>query len=217
MQFQITRQTQQLNEIIEISFKIVFTSITKKYEINRNWTMKEFIDNISFYTKNNYPVLQNSIIEIINVSLHSEYGEPLEKDTRLKFGDYYENIKPIAFYIRPIDHLTFLINRTHELNADARDEYLEYCRTHSIREQTVLSSNTETTNVTNNNNNSYVEDGTNCYICFTNTLERNSVTEPIYLMRLIGCNHRICNTCFQQCVSRQMQNCPFCRTGQLYL
>lgn len=90
------------NQTIEFSFKKVYTCKTVCYNIDANFTMKQFINYIKSKAYNDFNIDNNYKIEIVEAGQIDDelapYLEPCETTVREKFA---EKIKYTSFYIRP--------------------------------------------------------------------------------------------------------------------
>jgi hypothetical protein len=96
------------NQIIELTFKKVYTNKSVCYNIDANFTMKEFINYIKSKAYNDFNINDNYKIEIVEAGQFNNINgsdaelapeiESCETTLREKYGEKY---KYVSFYIRP--------------------------------------------------------------------------------------------------------------------
>ena len=89
-------------ETITISFKKVYTCKTVCYDIDVNFTIKQFIGYIKSKAYNDFNIDKNYNIEIVEAGQFEDelapHVESCETIIREKYG---ENLKHTSFYLRP--------------------------------------------------------------------------------------------------------------------
>jgi hypothetical protein len=85
---------------ISVYFKQVFTTNTKNYEIDLNWTSFEMYENLKPLIQNDFNLSSFELVKIGNEK--SEYGPTFDLNNTLTLDLLLgKDIKYLAFYIRP--------------------------------------------------------------------------------------------------------------------
>ena len=86
---------------ISVYFKQVFTTNTKNYEIDLNWTSFEMYENLKPLIQNDFNLSSFELVKIVNEK--AEYGPSFNLNNTLTLDSVLgNNIKYLGFYIRPI-------------------------------------------------------------------------------------------------------------------
>lgn len=90
-----------------VYFKVVLTNKTIYYTVNFNWTLKEFLDNITPKIYSDFPEYSNNSIEIVDNIFNLNSRED-KRNAIISFDEktikeiYMNHLKYLTFYIRPI-------------------------------------------------------------------------------------------------------------------
>jgi hypothetical protein len=92
--------------IINVYFKVIFTTNTKYYNINTLWTPCEMYEKLKYLIKRDFKIENFELVDtvpLINYTGQSENKPKLELLNNITIDEIYENkINNISFYIRPI-------------------------------------------------------------------------------------------------------------------
>ena len=103
-----------INSKLQYEFKLIFSNIKRKYDIDINISISNFIKNIKNLIKNDneFNILDNESIEIIQAGLPKGENDKCIRSTKIKFKDYFSLNNEInrknnflAFYIRKVPKL----------------------------------------------------------------------------------------------------------------
>jgi hypothetical protein len=92
--------------IIALYFKVVFTTNTRYYNINTQWTPKKMYEELKTKIKSDFNIDNFELVDtipLINYNGKSENKPKLELIDDIILHEIYKNeINYLAFYIRPI-------------------------------------------------------------------------------------------------------------------
>jgi hypothetical protein len=185
------------DDFIEVYVKVVYTSITGKYKINKNSNIDKFIKSIQkeIYLQHG---LDTSMYELILHSVESQPGikdeeknafHPEHPDYLVNY--YFNDTKFVAFYLRYLND-----DDTTQIQLQGVGGAISGRR--RISETPVVGGGGIVTTRTINDDDAQDE----CIVCFD--------TEPA-LLTSYGCRHLICRGCFRECLRNNICNCPVCR------
>ena len=94
---------------VPVTFKEVYSSNTRSFHVNPNWTMTQFIDSVKPHICREFNVQEDNL-EIVEAGQYSpgirpEAAAPLTQNTTIKMKHKWGRKLNVAFYIRRKDYL----------------------------------------------------------------------------------------------------------------
>lgn len=194
----ITNNMATINDdFIEVYVKVVYTSITGQYKINKNSSIDKFIKSIQKQIYLQYS-LDTSMYELVAHSVESQPGvkdeeknafHPEHPDNLVNY--YFNDTKFVAFYLRYLND-----DESTQIQLEGVGGAISTRRriseTHVVGGGSpILPQMTQ------------IEDEVDkCIVCFE--------PDPV-LLTSYGCRHLICRGCFRECLRNNICNCPCCR------
>jgi hypothetical protein len=90
-------------QLLEFEFKLVHSNLKRKYSINPDISISEFINIIRLNCREYFNLNHDETIEIIEAGLpNGEYQDSIKKSNLKFLKKYYNKIDCLAFYVRKI-------------------------------------------------------------------------------------------------------------------
>ena len=102
------------NQYYEFYFKLAYTNKIKKYFVQPNISIDQFINDIKMRARSDFDLKNNEEIEIVEVGLYNNINgydaelAPAIQSSNMLLSNLYGNHKNMSFYIRKITNFTNL-------------------------------------------------------------------------------------------------------------